>query len=98
MKIQVYKKYYSKISAEEYLEVEKYLEIFKKNNFTKHYEVNEFISNNLLWNEFQNIRSLNKHGEHKGIKGILPKIFAIICTELEISGANGTPLDKAEHY
>ena len=89
---------YKNITVAEYLELKRYLEIFKKNNFTKHYEVNEFISNNLLWNEFQNIRSLNKHGEYKGIKGILPKFFAIICAELEISGANGTPLDKAEHY
>lgn len=79
-------------------QVKRYVAIFRSNSFQVHYEVNHYITNHNLWNQFSKIRSLNDHGLHKGIPGILPKYFAVVCELLEITGAGGAPLDKAEPY
>jgi hypothetical protein len=79
-------------------QVRRYVGIFRSNLFQEHYEVNNFITNHGLWNQFFKIRSLNDHGLHKGIPGILPKYFKVVCELLAITGACGAPLDKAEPY
>lgn len=88
----------SNLSFKESHEINHYTKIFLENGFKEHYEVNRYISKMNLWDEFQNIRSLNDHGENKNIPGILPKFYAIVCKKLEITGAGGTPLDQAKHY
>ena len=93
-----FKRYSNKISLSEDNEVKQYIKIFKDNNFKEHYEVNVYISQNKLWDDFSNIRSLNDHGDYKEIPGILPKFYAIICKELDIDGAGGHSLDKANPY
>ena len=79
-------------------EINEYIKIYHENGFAKHYEVNEYISTNSLWEQFPNIRSLNNHGDHKDIEGIQPKYFEIICQQLKISGENGLPLDAYRQY
>lgn len=98
MKSDLYKKYFDKISLSESNEIKKYIDLFKDNKFKEHYEVNNYITKNGFWNDFSNIRSLNDHGIYKEIPGILPKFYAIVCKELEIDGAGGTSLDKANRY
>ena len=82
----------------ELVEINKYINIFRENNFTKHYEVNDFIKDNDMWNEFTTIRSLNDHGVYKEIEGIEPRYFAIICHLLSISGEGGLPIDSYKKY
>ena len=84
--------------SEEASQVKKYAKIFKDKSFYEHYEVNNYIGNHNLWNDFSKIRSFNDHGNYKRIPGIQPKYFAIVCEILEITGAGGSPLDKAEPY
>lgn len=86
------------LSEKEEHEIRAYVEIFKKNCFSAHFEVNEFISANALWDEFPVIRSLNDHGDFKSIKGIQPKYFELICQLLGISGEHGRPLDTYRAY
>lgn len=87
------------ISYPEVKELKEYMKIFKEHNLKKHYEVNNFISNNDLWDKFKNIRALNDHGVHKDVPGILPKFFYIVCKELNINcDGGGTSLDKSRHY
>lgn len=86
------------LSKDEQSEINKYITIFRENGFTKHYEVNNFINENNMWDEFTTIRSLNDHGIHKEIEGIEPRYFAIICHILSISGEGGSPLDSYKKY
>lgn len=79
-------------------EIDEYIGIFLKYNFEKHYEVNEYITKNKLWENFPNIRSLNTHGKNKDIPGILPKFFKQICEKLKIKNFCGHPLDSAKPY
>jgi hypothetical protein len=90
--------YQSDLSLEDKYEINEYIKIFLDCNFTKHHEVNQYITRTEQWNKFPSIRSLNDHGKKTEIPGILPNIFAIICKELKIKGDGGTPLDKAKHY
>lgn len=46
-------------------ELANYIAIFHKIGAEEHYEVNEYISLNGLWDEFKEIRSLNNHGRGK---------------------------------
>ena len=87
-----------KLSFVELSEINEYVAIYKQNSFSKHYEVNHYISDNFLWNRFSTIRSLNNHGESKGIPGIQPKYFSIICEMLDISGESGAALDSYSRY
>ncbi len=91
-------KKFKKLTSAEEDEISHYIKIYIDNGFKEHYEVNSYISQNNIWDSFPNIRSLNDHGVHKKIPGILERFYAIICKRLDIEGAGGTPLDKAEHY
>jgi hypothetical protein len=86
------------LSAAESCEVDEYIRIFKREGFSKHTEVNDFISKNELWNNFKTIRSLNDHGKFKEIEGIQPKYFEVICHILNISDEGGLPLDSYTKY
>jgi hypothetical protein len=82
----------------ELYEISEYIRIFRENSLSRHYEVNQYISENCLWDNFSTIRSLNDHGKFKEIKGIQPKYFEIICAILGISGEDGLPLDSYKKY
>ncbi len=79
-------------------EINEYIKIYNENSFSKHFEVNDYISINNLWGKFPTIRSLNDHGKYKEIEGIQPKYFEAICQLLEISGEDGLPLDSYKKY
>ena len=79
-------------------EVIRYVDIFKSNNFTEHFQVNKYITDNGLWNNFIKIRSLNDHWLSKDVPGIQPKYFKIICRLLNIQGGNGSPLVGYKTY
>ncbi len=79
-------------------ELNEYIDIYLKNGFKEHYEVNDYITKNNLWDNFSNMRSLNDHRGCKNILGILPKFYAQVCKRLNIEGAGGSPLDNATHY
>ena len=49
------------LTLQEQREIDEYINIFKRFNFRKHHEVNNYISENELWNRFPNIRSENTH-------------------------------------
>ncbi|MCL7420600.1 MAG: hypothetical protein M8364_06825 [Methylobacter sp.] len=86
------------LTPDESDELNDYIRMYRENSFSKHFEVNEYISANNLWDRFPTIRSLNDHGDYKGIKGIQPKYFEIICRLLDISGEEGAPLDAYTKY
>lgn len=86
------------LSSEATAEVNKYVEIFRVQCFTKHTEVNDYISDHSLWDEFKTIRSLNDHGEYTGIEGIQPKYFEVVCQVLKITGEGGISLDSYKIY
>lgn len=94
----VKQKHSNRLNSAEEKEVTNYIKIYMDNGFTEHFEVNTFISQNNMWDLFPNMRSLNDHAENKEIPGILPKFYAIVCKRLDIEGAGGASLDKAEHY
>ena len=79
-------------------EIIRYIDIFKSNNFTEHFQVNKYIADNGLWNNFIKIRSLNDHWLSKDVPGIQPKYFKIICRLLKIQGGNGSPLVGCKTY
>jgi hypothetical protein len=89
---------YSKLSKTEVLQLSKYLCIYEENGFIEHWQVNKYISNNNLWNQFNELRSINSHGNYKKVKGITPKHFAIVCKVLSIKGDDGEPLIGWEKY
>ena len=86
------------LSDAEIAELKEYTGIFIENKFHLHYEVNQFINEHKRWGDFPCIRSLNDHGDSKGIRGILPKFFKVVCVLLGVDGENGAPLDKAKKY
>jgi hypothetical protein len=86
------------LSDAEIAELKEYTGIFIENKFHLHYEVNQFINDHKRWDDFPCIRSLNDHGDSKGIRGILPKFFKVVCVLLGVDGEKGAPLDKAKKY
>ena len=86
------------LSKSENEEINKYISVFRDQGFTKHTVVNNYITENSLWDEFKTIRSLNDHGKHHDIEGIQPKYFEIVCSILKISGEGGAPLDSYKRY
>lgn len=87
-----------RLTPSEKEEISEYIKIYRYNSFSKHFEVNRFISDNDLWEKFPTIRSLNDHGEHKEIPGIQPKYFIVVCQLLGISGEGGLSLDAYKKY
>ena len=67
----LYEKYVSSSGSEELLvrgdkltrseseEINEYIKIYQEYSFSKHFEVNQYISVNNLWDRFPTIRSLN---------------------------------------
>ncbi|MBQ4829817.1 hypothetical protein J8L84_11075 [Alteromonas sp. MMG017] len=86
------------LSQIESSEIQEYINIFKANGFSKHTQVNDYITNNSLWGHFPTIRSLNDHGDYKEIEGIEPKYFEVVCCILNISGKGGRNLDNFKKY
>lgn len=86
------------LTPAETIEINRYIEIFRNQGFSKHTEVNDYISNNGLWDEFRTIRSLNDHGKFREIEGIQPKYFKVVCAVLKISGEGGLSLDSYRSY
>lgn len=86
------------LSQIESSEIQEYIHIFKANGFSKHTQVNDYITNNSLWGHFPTIRSLNDHGDYKEIEGIEPKYFEVVCRILNISGEGGRNLDNFTKY
>jgi len=86
------------LTSEEVSEINSYVEIFQDNEFSKHTEVNNYITDNDLWDEFKTIRSLNNHGKYKEIESIQPKYFKVVCEILKITGEGGLSLDSYTRY
>ncbi len=86
------------LSQAESSEIQEYIGIFKANGLSKHTQVNNYITNNNLWDNFPTIRSLNDHGKYKEIEGIEPQYFEIVCRILNISGEGGRSLDDFKKY
>lgn len=87
-----------KLSPQETSEINAYINIYRENNFFRHSQVNDHITENDLWGVFHTIRSLNDHGKYTEIPGIQPKYFEIVCGLLGISGGDGLPLDAFRKY
>ncbi|MBK3456713.1 MULTISPECIES: hypothetical protein [Pseudomonas] len=87
-----------KLTKEEMVQIKNYMIIYGSNNFNTQKMANNFITANNLWDEFPSIRSLNDHGSHKNIPGILPKFYRITCAVLEIVEGGGEKLTKATKY
>ncbi|ELJ8537505.1 hypothetical protein [Vibrio cholerae] len=86
------------LSQTESSEIQVYIDIFKANGFSKHTQVNNYITSHNLWGLFPTIRSLNDHGEYKEIEGIEPKYFEVVCRILNISSEGGRSLDNFKKY
>jgi len=86
------------LSSTETEEISQYIKIYRENRFKSHTQINNYITENDMWDEFPTIRSLNDHCEYENIPGILQKYFGIVSSILKINGDNGKPLTKATHY
>lgn len=86
------------LSQGENSEIQEYIGIFKANGFSKHTQVNDYITSNNLWGNYPTIRSLNDHGEYKEIEGIEPQYFEVVCRILNISSEGGRSLDNFKKY
>ena len=89
---------YSMLTNDEIEQLLNYLWIFKTQDCSAHYEVNQYISNNDLWEDFSELRSLNDHGYRKRIKGITPDFYAIACGAMNMAKGDGQPLEDYERY
>ncbi len=86
------------LSDKAWEQVKEYVSIYRDNSFSKHHEVNNYITNNGLWGRFSEMRSMNDHGNDKVVRGITRMYFRLICELLKITGGDGDPLIKAEKY
>jgi len=86
------------LTPKEIVQVIRYIAIFKRNNFNEHWQVNEFISNRNAWDQFDELRSNNRHANDFVAKGIYPKYFAIVCEILDIGGDGGSHLVDSHRY
>ncbi|WP_217696948.1 hypothetical protein [Pseudoalteromonas sp. SK20] len=86
------------LSQGENSEIQEFIGIFKANGFSKHTQVNDYITSNNLWGNYPIIRSLNDHGEYKEIEGIEPQYFEVVCRILNISSEGGRSLDNFKKY
>ena len=82
----------------EIMQLAEYLYIYKTENCSKHFEVNNFIGRNHFWDKFYELRSRNTHANGFVAKGIKPKYFAIICEALKITDNGGSRLIEVEAY
>ena len=89
---------YTRLSEAELNELLNYLWIYKKSNMSEHWQVNEFISENDIWDEFKGIRSMNDHGYEFHIHGIKPNFYAIVCRVLDKEKGDGAPLLNWNSY
>lgn len=86
-----------KLSVSEASQLKEYLAIYAGHGFKKQADANKYITDNNLWDNFKDIRSMNDHGPHVNIPGILPKIYKVTCEVLKLAGL-GAPLTKATKY
>lgn len=89
---------FSELSQKEVEQLLTYLWIFISEDLDEHWEVNEYITNNDIWDDFSELRSLNDHGYKNRVKGITPKYFAIACTVLDVDADDGAPLEDYKKY
>lgn len=82
----------------EFYQIKKYMDIFVDNKFIDQKDTNNYITEKKYWNKFSEIRSLNDHGEHKEIPGILPKFYRVTCDILKLTKGRGAQLTKATKY
>ena len=86
------------LTWQEQQEIDEYINIFEDFNFQKHYEVNNYISKNKLWDRFPTIRAENTHENGAIVDGISPKYFAIVCRLVGMEYGGGSNLIKSERY
>lgn len=86
------------LSEDQICEVREYINIFEREGFSEHYEVNNWISSRGLWGKFPNMRSINTHRSGRRVLGIEPRYFSIVCAILELHDFKGSPLDDTEKY
>ena len=79
-------------------EIIHYMSIYHTQKFSKHYEINNWITQNDLWERFRNIRSLNHHVGVVIVKGIRETYFKITCRLLAISDEGGSRLEKCQPW
>ena len=80
-------------------ECKKYYEMMRSHGFHDQGQINNYISQNNLWDNFPTIRAYNTHGSIENIKGITPHAYARVCELLGMSiSTNGRPLVDSERY
>ncbi len=87
-----------KLSSQEIDQLKKYMTIYIDHDFSEQKFANSYITKNELWHKFPDIRSLNEHGDHKDVPGILPRIYSITCEILDLTKGNGKPLTGFHKY
>jgi hypothetical protein len=88
----------TKLSYSELKEMQLYLNIYLENKFTKHHQVNQYIDDHDMWDEFKQIRTLNYHGGKK-VRGISPQHYAIVCSVLNLTKhGKGAALEHFEEW
>lgn len=98
----LYKKVYAcsdfDLSFDERYEICEWVKLYYKLGNPDHYEVNNYITNQKLWDSYMSIRSYNDHGHHKNILGITPRIFKAISEILGIKNCKGHHLTGSRQY
>jgi hypothetical protein len=86
------------LTRQETEEINIYLAIFRDQGFSALSQLNKYITDLSMWGRFPTLRSLNDHAEFKGIPGIQPKYFEIVCGILGVSGEGGRRLNGFRKY
>jgi hypothetical protein len=86
------------LSSKERLQVLEYVRIFRENGYAEHWQVNRWIDRFGSWDDFDSLRAINDHVVAKGVRGISPKFFSIVCTLLDIGPDDGSRLIKSTRY
>lgn len=88
----------TELSPQELYELSEYINIYNNYDCTRHWEVNQIISDENRWDDFPTIRALNTHRSNNRVRGILPKYFAIICNVLSIDSGSRNPITESKNY
>lgn len=74
-----------------------YIWLFRHLKFKKHWQVNEYIDENDLWDDFDELRSKNTHANGSVVDGIAPPYFAIVA-EIMCAADTGSHLVDYERW
>ena len=86
------------LSENQINQLTKYIYVVEYFKIKSHWIANHIISLNDDWDSYADIRSINRHGNDKTVKGIIPKCFFVIIRLCQFNRGKGGTLEAFERY